>query len=73
MNKTQPRQLKKVTSRVWKAYLPIGSSLTGDTVPAADLTWLLSRGIEGEALSHTTKTTAQATFGMQPLVFVMAL
>ena len=38
-------------SKQWTACLPIGASLKSAEVPEADLAWLATRGIEGEALS----------------------
>ncbi len=38
-------------SYVWEACLPIGATLKQDEAPDADIAWLMSRGIEGEALS----------------------
>lgn len=36
---------------IWNAFLPIRAISKGDDPPDADVTWLMSRGIEGEALS----------------------
>lgn len=38
-------------AKIWKAFLPIGASLKAAEAPAADAAWLMSRGIESEALS----------------------